>query len=238
MIVAIERNSGYLTAGYKRSLYTDKPITFYHFEKIRALTPTAFVAKLKEDFPHLSKIIIGYDFHFGKDKSGDATHLKALFDGEVVIMNEITIEGTPIHSKTIKALLREGDIASANTLLGRRYRIDGTIIPGQGLGAKTLVPTLNLHIEQYQLPLEGVYATRTQIAGTWLPSVSFIGHRVSTDGAFSIETHILGHDIGIVTGALWIEFVAFLRQNRKFDGLPALKTQIEQDIQNTQKTLR
>lgn len=237
MIVVIERNSGYLTAGYKRSLYTDKPITFYHFEKIRALTPAAFVAKLKEDFPRLSKIIIGYDFHFGKDKSGDATHLKALFDGEVVIIEEITIQDTPIHSKTIKALLREGDIASANTLLGRRYRIDGQIIPGQGLGGKTLVPTLNLHIEQYQLPLEGVYVTRTQIAGIWLPSVSFIGHRVSTDGEFSIETHILGQDIGTVTGLLWVEFVAFLRHNRKFDGLPALKAQIEQDIQDARKVL-
>jgi len=237
MVVVIERNSGYLTAGYKRSLYTDKPITFYHFEKIRALDPAQFVAKLKEDFPSLGKIIVGYDFHFGRDKHGDATLLQTLFEGEVSIVKEITWEGIPIHSKTIKALLKEGDIQTANALLGRAYRIDGRIIPGQGIGAKSLMPTLNIHTEQYQLPAEGVYATRTKVDGVWLPSVSFIGHRVSTDDSFAVETHIIGRDIGVVAGDLWIEFVARLRPNRKFDGLPALKQQIKEDIQKAREIL-
>jgi len=237
MVVAIERNSGYLTAGYKRSLYTDKPITFYHFEKIRTLDPVQFVARLKEDFPSLKKIIIGYDFHFGRDKHGDAALLQTLFEGEVVIVEEITWEDIPIHSKTIKALLREGDIKTVNALLGRAYRIDGRIIPGQGIGAKSLVPTLNIHTEQYQLPLEGVYVTQTRVHGIWLPSVSFIGHRISTDGSFAVETHIIGKDIGVLKGDLWIEFVAWLRPNQKFDGLPSLKKQIKEDIQSAREML-
>jgi len=238
MLVAIERGHGYLTAGYRRSLYTDKPITLYHLEKIRTLTPEAFVAKLTKDFPRLEKIVIGYDFHFGKEKSGNATLLQKLFQGEVCIVDEITHNGIPVHSRTIRAHLQEGDIATANALLGRTYHISGKIIPGQGLGTKSLVPTLNIRTTDYQLPLAGVYATRTLVAQRWLPSVSFIGHRVSTDGAFAVETHIIGEDIGLQQGEISIAFEARLRPNRKFDGLPVLRQQIDQDIKKAREISR
>jgi len=237
MIVAIERNGGYLTAGYKRSCYTDKPITFFHFSKIRTFTPKEFVSKLQEDFPQLQKIVIGYDFHFGKNKAGNAQLLRELFDGEVVIVDVVKVNGIAVHSRTIKALLREGDITAANTLLGRAYRIDGKVIRGQGIGGKSLVPTINLQVEHYQLPKEGVYATKTKIGDTWLPSVSFIGHRKSTDGSFAVETHIPDQDLGIIHGRIWIECVDFIRENRRFEDLDALKKQIKEDIQTAQRIL-
>jgi riboflavin kinase/FMN adenylyltransferase len=229
-IVIIERNSGYLTPGYKRSFYTDKPCFFYHFEKIKCMTPKAFVNKLKEDFPHLEKIIVGYDFAFGKEKSGNADHLDELFDGEVCIVKEVSIEGISVHSRTIKAFLREGKIEMANKLLGRHYCIDGEVIAGQGLGKKELVPTINLSIDHYQLPLEGVYATRTKIGEEWLNSVSFLGHRVTTDGTYAVETHIIDKDIGKVSGRVILAFVAFIRENQRFDSLNILKKQIQHDI--------
>ena len=230
MIIAIERNSGYLTPGYKRSLYTDKPITLYHFDKIKTLTPEAFVTKLHHDFPHLEQIIVGYDFRFGREKQGDALLLREIAGTAVKIVEEVALDGIPVHSRTIKQLLREGDICLANRLLGREYRIDGHVITGQGLGKQALVPTLNLQVDHYQLPLEGVYATRTQIDGVWLPSVSFLGHRVSTDGSFAVETHLLDHDTDIGQGNIWIAFEGFIRPNRRFDSLEALKLQIEEDI--------
>ena len=236
-IVIIERNGGYLTPGYKRSLYTSKVCCFYHFEKIKSLTPQEFVAKLKEDFPQLEKIVVGYDFAFGKEKSGDAAHLDALFDGEVCIVKEVSCEGVSVHSRTIKAYLTKGNISMANSLLGRAYRIDGEIVKGQGLGKKELVPTLNLHVEEYQIPLEGVYATRTNINGEWLPSVSFLGHRVTTDGSFAVETHILDKNIGEVHGQVWLEFEVFIRENKKFKGLDALKQQIKEDINSAREML-
>jgi len=229
-IVIIERNSGYLTPGYKRSLYTSKICCFYHFDKVKSLTPTAFVNKLKEDFPHLEKITVGHDFALGKEKAGNAEHLDELFDEEVCIVKEVSIDGIPVHSRTIKTYLREGKVEMANKLLGRKYCIDGEVIAGQGLGKKELVPTLNLHVDHYQLPLEGVYATRTKIGNEWLSSVSFLGHRVTTDGSYAVETHVIDKDIGEVSGTVSIEFVAFIRKNQKFDGLDALKEQIEEDI--------
>ncbi len=236
-IVIIERNGGYLTPGYKRSLHTDKVCCFYHFDKVKSLSPEAFVNKLKVDFPSLEKIVVGYDFHFGKGKAGNAEMLQALCDREVLVIDEVSIEGIPVHSRTIKTYLREGKVEMANKLLGRRYCIDGEVIAGQGLGKKELVPTLNLHVEHYQLPLEGVYATRTKVGEEWLNSVSFLGHRVTTDGSYAVETHVIDKDIGEVSGKVVIEFVSFIRGNQKFDGLDTLKKQIQNDIDMTKKIL-
>jgi riboflavin kinase/FMN adenylyltransferase len=230
-LVIIERNGGYLTPGYKRTHYTDKACYFYHFEKVRALTPEAFVEKLCSDFPNLEKIVVGYDFHFGKEKAGNAALLSSLFSKEVEIVNEVKIEGISIHSRTIKNYLKEGNVMMANRLLGRTYEIDGFVVPGQGLGAKELVPTINVNVRQYQLPLEGVYATSTKIEGVWYDSVSFLGHRVTTDGSFAVESHILDRDIRELGEEITIVFQRRIRANQKFDTLEALKRQIVLDME-------
>jgi riboflavin kinase/FMN adenylyltransferase len=230
-VVVIERNGGYLTPGFKRSWYTHKPMYFYHFDKIRTLDPEAFVAKLEADFPALEKIVVGYDFSFGREKAGNSAVLTELFRKEVEIIAEISYEGVPVHSRTIKQYLIEGNIEMANSLLGRNYRIDGEVIRGQGLGERALVPTLNLKIRDYQLPQEGVYATKTLVDGEWFNSVSFLGHRVTTDGSFAVETHILERNLSqTLSGDIWIDFHAFIRSNQKFETLQALKRRIFEDM--------
>ena len=236
-IVIIERNGGYLTPGYKRANFTSKMCCFYHFDIIKGLTPEAFIEKLKTDFPKLETIVVGYDFGFGKDKAGTARTLSTLFDGKVEIVQEVSVKGIPVHSRTIKAYLREGNLVMANKLLGRTYSIEGEIIAGQGLGKHKLVATLNLNIKEYQYPSEGVYATRTKLEGTWYDSVSFLGHRVSTDGSFAVETHILDETLGEIRGKAEIAFVAFMRANKKFESLAELKKQIDIDIQSARELL-
>ena len=234
-LVIIERNSGYLTPGYKRTQFTQKICCFYHFDVVKGLTPKAFVQKLKIDFPQLETIVVGYDFAFGKDKAGTAETLGEVFNGKVKIVDEVSIDGVSVHSRTIRSYLQEGNIVMANRLLGRRYAIDGVVISGQGLGKKELVPTLNLSVEEYQLPLEGVYATRTYIKGEWLDSVSFLGHRVTTDGSFAVESYVLDRELGVVQGSVALEFVAFIRVNQKFESLNALKQQIAIDIRKAKE---
>ena len=234
-LVIIERNGGYLTPGYKRVEYTSKICCFYHFDVIKALSPEAFIEKLQTDFPQLEKIVVGYDFAFGKDKAGNAEVLQVLFTGKVEIVQEVSIEGISVHSRTIKEYLAKGDIVMANRLLGREYVIEGKVISGQGLGKKELVPTLNLNVKAYQLPLEGVYATHTWVEGEWLPSVSFLGHRVTTDGSYAVESYVLDKDLAEISGTVALKFVSFMRENQKFDGLEALKKQINVDIENARK---
>ncbi len=230
-LVIIERNGGYLTPGYKRSLYTSKPCHFYHLDKVRELNPEAFVTKLVFDFPKLEHVVVGYDFHFGKEKKGNAEVLSNLFHKEVEIIDEVKLEGISVHSRTIRAYLEQGDVSMANKLLGRAYRVDGTVMKGQGLGEKHLVPTVNLKVDSYQLPKEGVYMTRTKIQDRWYDSISFLGHRVSTDGSFAVETHILNEKITDTGIQVWLEFKDFLRENMKFETLDALKLQISKDIE-------
>lgn len=234
-VVIIERNSAVLTPGYIRTRYIDKPSFFYHLDKIQELSAEAFVSKLKEDFPNLAKIVVGYDFHFGKNKGGDTKLLEKLFDGEVRVVNAIKLDSIAIHSRIIKDALHCGDITNANKLLGRGYEVTGEVITGQGLGAKELVPTLNLAVNDFLLLKEGVYITKTKIDNIWYNSVSFIGHRESTDGRFAIETHVLDRHIEALKGNVSISFVEFLRENKKFFSLDELKAQIEQDIKEAQE---
>ncbi len=123
----------------------------------------------------------------------------------------------------------------ANSLLGREYKIFGTQVKGQGLGSKSFVPTINLNIEDFILPTEGVYATKTIINEEEYDSVTFLGHRITTDGSFAVETHILGKEIINKFSLVQIKFYDKIRENKKFDSFEALKKQIEVDINKTKE---
>jgi len=236
-VVVIERNSGYITPGYKRALYIEQPCFFYHFEHISSLSAKAFVEKLKVDFPRLETIVVGYDFGFGYKKEGDTARLKELFSGDVVVVSEVTEQKIPVHSRTIKGYIAASNLALVRAFLGRSFVVNGRVIAGQGLGKKELVPTINLDIYDYDLPKDGVYATRTKVGDVWLASISFIGIRETTDGAFAIETHILNQDIGEIKGTIWLEFVEFIRNNKKFENLESLKEEIFLDMILAKKIL-
>ena len=230
-VVVIEHGRGSLTPGYKRSWYCDKPCAFYLLDSIRGMSAEEFVVLLHEDFPRLEKIVVGYDFRFGRGKEGTPRLLERLFDGEVVVVGEVTVEGISVHARVIRDFLSRRDLQRANRLLGRAYRIDGEPIRGQGIGSRELVPTINLRVEGYQLPGDGVYATRTGIGDRWYPSVTFLGDRSSTGGGFAVETHLLEAEPGEIKRRVFVEFHEFLRQNRRFDSLAELKMQISRDIE-------
>jgi riboflavin kinase/FMN adenylyltransferase len=236
-LLVIDKDEANLTPGSKRSEYSKYPCMFYHFSKIKDLSGEAFVTLLLREFPKLNKIVVGYDFKFGAHRACDAKDLKALFKGEVEIVSEVLYDGISVHSSTIRHLMKEGHLGQANRLLGREYSIIGNVITGQGLGKKSLYPTLNLHVKHYLLPKEGVYATRTIIGKQVMNSVSFVGIRASTDGKFSVETHIL--EATQTAQALHVEvyFVEYLRKNQTFSRLEALKAQIGKDIQAAQSVL-
>jgi len=229
-IVVIEHFCSTLTPHAYRTLFTKLPIFFYDFETIRQMEPKTFVKKLTNDFPKLSRIVVGEDFLFGLNRSGDTKLLKKLFLGEVVVVKEVKLNEVPIHSSLIRKLIKSGNIDKANQMLGRSYEIWGEAIQGQGIGKKKLVPTINLSTSRFLLPKPGVYATETFINGNYLPSVTFLGHRATTDGNFSIETHIIDKDIQNIKRKVSIKFKRFIRKNRKFNSLDELKKQILKDI--------
>lgn len=212
-------------------------IAKYELDQIAELSPGEFIQTIKKDFPKLNKIVIGQDFKFGKNRSGDALELKRLFDGETIIVDEVKINGIGVHSKLIRAFLQDGRICDVTKFLGREYSIGGKIIKGQGIGAQKLLATINLSVNEYFLPKEGVYATRVKLNNILYDAVVFVGKRLCTDGNFSIEAHILNSIPPNNCDYAYIYFIDFIRENRFYSDLAELKKQMEIDLLDTKKRL-
>ena len=219
-----------------RQEYTKYPIFYYDLEDIKALDGADFIEMLKNDFKNLKKIVVGFDFCFGKNRAYRTQDLKKIFDGEVVVIPEIKLNNFPVHSRYIREFLLNGDIEKANSFLGKEYKIFGKHIVGQGLGKKEFVATINLNVNEFLLPQSGVYITKTIVNDIEYNSVSFLGHRGSTDGKFAVETHILNQEnIEIKDENVQIKFIRRIRENRKFDNFLELKNQILKDIDIAKK---
>ncbi|NPA59589.1 MAG: bifunctional riboflavin kinase/FAD synthetase [Epsilonproteobacteria bacterium] len=238
-IVVIETGYANLTPKKERENFSSYHIVYLDLEDIRHLDAVGFLELLKKRFVKLKKIVVGYDFHFGKNRKYSFNDLKTLFDGEVKIVDEVTLNGDSIHSHKIRAKVQIGDIEGANAFLGHNYTIRGKVVSGQGIGKKELVATINIESNGFLIPKEGVYATLTRIEDEehYHPSVSFIGHRVTTDGSFAIESHILDGEVECRENAS-ISFVSFIRDNEKFDSLSELKKAIQKDINIASKKLK
>ncbi len=230
-VCVIEHYRATLTPHIYRARFVEYPLYFYDLERIRELEPEVFLEKLYLDFPTLRRIIVGEDFHFGTGRSADVKRLKTLFGGEVVEVPEVSVDGEPVHSRFIREHIQKGEIERANVMLGRPYEIWAEVVKGQGIGAKELVPTLNLETKRFLLPKAGVYKTATCIDGEWFASVTFVGHRESTDGSFAVETHLLERTLCEVRGKIGLRWFGFIRENRKFDSLSDLKKRIAKDIE-------
>ena len=234
-IVCIETGYANLTPKNYRQEYTHYPIYYYVLENIKKLEGTEFVKLLKEDFTALKKIVIGFDFCFGKNRKYCIDELKKIFDGEVQVISEIKFDEYPIHSRHIREFIKDGNIKKANKFLGKEYKIYGTAIKGQGLGKSDFVPTINLRIDDFLLPKDGVYISKTTIDSIEYNSVSFIGNRKTTDDTFAIETHILDKSIDFNNLNISIKFIERIRDNKKFNDFIELKNEILNDIDTAKK---
>jgi len=219
-IIIIEKGSN-LTPGEDRCDYTHNECVFYDLNDIKHLSSEQFITILKS--LNTTEVIVGEDFRFGKDRRGDIKTLQKHFNVHTV--KEVKIDGIGVHSRIIRDFLKKGDIKNATKFLGHTYKIKGTHIKGQGIGSEKLYPTINIRLtKNYLIPKPGVYISITNSK----KSLTFIGVR-STDGEFSIETHIL-ESLPKNEDEIAIEFVEYLRENKKFDTLEKLKKAIEEDI--------
>jgi riboflavin kinase/FMN adenylyltransferase len=237
-LLAIEHDRVCLTPGCVRERFCPVPVVILPLEQIMELTPAQFVAALKSELVNLRRLVVGYDFRFGKDRVGGCEELKQIFDGETIVVPEIAFGGSAVHAARIRSLLLDGNVSGAARLLARPHMIEGAVVRGQGLGGRRLYPTINISTEKFLAPQDGVYATYTEINQKCFPSVSFIGRRLSADGAFSIETHIMKESVDLGEfDRVAIFFIDRLRGNRRFDDLDALKEQIAKDIETSKTTL-
>ena len=239
MVIIDKFKSKKLCDGAQRELLSEILSVELDFESVKDLSGEEFLRLLREKFKNLELIVVGYDFRFGKNRLHQAEDIEALSGIKTLIVPEFKRDGLSVHTQMIKRLLSEGEVARAAEFLGRFYSIKGQLVRGQGLGRRELFATLNLKSEGYFLPKFGVYAGFCRVRGGLHAGVIFLGLRGS-DGAFSLETHILEpFSQEVEEGeALQIFFLSFLRENEKFDNLQDLKQQISADIKRAKEFLK
>jgi riboflavin kinase/FMN adenylyltransferase len=195
-------------------------------------TPERFARLVLREALGAAVVVVGAGFRFGHRRAGDVRALEACgqaMEFRVHAMEPVLHEGAPISSTRIREALARGDVEAARDLLGRPFRVDGTVVPGAGRGRTLGIPTANLRPENETLPGSGVYACRcgSQPAA----AVVNIGRRPTFgEGATIVEAHLLDFEGDLYGSRLRVEFIARLREERRFPGRQALVAQIHEDI--------
>ncbi len=219
-----------------KTLGVDNVIFYPVNEKTMGIEPEDFIKNVLVNDINAKYIVTGEDFRFGHKRRGDVDTLgkymtEYRYTHEVV--KSVMLEDTKVSSSAIKELLSKGNIQLANEMLGYEYFIMDYVKEGRHIGRTIDTRTINVIPKKNKfLPKSGVYATFTEIDGVRHKSITNVGVNptVSNDGKITVETHILNFDKNIYGKDVKIIFRKFIRNEKKFPNLQALKSQIRLDI--------
>lgn len=202
------------------------------------LSAKDYVKQILVDELNTKQIVIGYDHHFGKNRSANINDLKEfanLYDFKVEEISAQDLKDVTVSSTKIRTALNQGEVDLANSYLGYNFFITGTVIKGKGLGRTIDFPTANINITAtYKLiPRDGVYVVKSKIDNKTVFGMMNIGSNPTVDGKMrSIEVHFFNFNNDIYNTELKIEFLKRLRSEQKFENLEALKMQLKKDMTN------
>jgi len=189
------------------------------------------------------EVVVGHDYRFGYKRVGNIELLKEMGQAlgfTVQVVWAVELDSVVVSSSLIRAMLRLGKLEEANRLLGRDYGVTGQVVAGKGRGAKLLgVPTANILPENDLLPASGIYAVRVAKDGEQLPGVANIGTCPTFDNQeeLTLEVHLLGFNGDLYGERLQVDFVARLREERRFPSIDKLASQIRADIDAARRVL-
>jgi riboflavin kinase/FMN adenylyltransferase len=204
-------------------------------EAVRRLTAAAFAATVLRDALHARLVVVGENFRFGHQRTGNVASLAELGDAHGFAAEVVPLVGgqAPMSSTRVRAMVAAGDLAAAAAALGRRHEVRGPVVRGAGRGRTLGFPTANVAVPaELALPPPGVYAVRAGRGGGPLgPAVANLGTRPTFGGeGQSLEVHLFDPPGDLHDATLRVAFVARLRDERRFDGSAALVAQIAADV--------
>lgn len=208
------------------------------------LTALDFVRDILVNQLNISKLIIGYDHHFGKNREGNIeqlTEYSHLYDFTVEEIPAQDIDEVSVSSTKIRKALANGHLKTANNYLGYNFSLTGKVVNGKQLGGKIGFPTANIDIpEDYKLiPKTGVYIVKSIIDNTTIYGMMNIGNRPTVDGEHqTIEVHYFNFNQNLYGKELTIELLYYLRDEQKFDSVSGLISQLKKDKQNSMLFLK
>ncbi|MFN3835752.1 MAG: bifunctional riboflavin kinase/FAD synthetase [Glycocaulis sp.] len=214
---------------------------------LASMSPDDFVREVLVGRLGLEGVVTGADFCFGQGRAGNADTLRQLgaqYGFAVAIAPSLGSErlqpGAKISSSAVRDAIREGDMARAAVLLGRPWSIEGEVSHGDKRGRTLGFPTANIPLGDYLRPKSGVYAVRAHLPGRAeaVNGVANCGRRPTVDGTEErLEVHLFDFAGDIYGEVIEVEMTAFIREERRFDGLEALKTQIAIDSREARALL-
>ncbi|MDK9709220.1 MAG: bifunctional riboflavin kinase/FAD synthetase [Desulforhopalus sp.] len=199
-------------------------------------TADEFVAELLVRQLGVQELVVGYDYAFGKGRSGNIEFLQKQgkrYGFPVTVVDAYYLDGELVSSTRIRELVREGDMAAARKLLGRNYQIRGTVQVGKQRGGKVIgFPTANLKFNEEDLvPKHGVYVTQVICRGRGYGGILNIGYNPTFgEDQLVAETHIFDFNEDIYGQPIKVNLLKFLRSERKFSGPQELAEQIGKDV--------
>jgi riboflavin kinase/FMN adenylyltransferase len=196
------------------------------------------VGKLK-----VKKLVVGYDHQFGRNREGNYEQLlkagkKSGFEVEEIEAQYVDEQA--VSSTKIRNILKEGDVAQANKMLGYPYRLTGKVVKGNNIGSKIGFPTANLDVADRFKLIEtgGVYACKVELGNQIFSGMGNIGIRPTLGHHEQVtEVHLFGFDKNIYGETITVCFIDRIREERKFSGLEELKAQLENDREVISKLL-
>jgi riboflavin kinase/FMN adenylyltransferase len=191
----------------------------------------------------LHSIVVGFDFTYGHEGKGTPESLcqtgRDRFSVEII--PAFHSDGEKVSSTNIRGYLHEGNVEAANHLLGRAYRICGRVVTGEGRGRTIGFPTANIApLNDYVIPKKGVYAVRCTVNGERYNAVMNIGTKptfTENEVNQTLEAHLFNFDQSIYDQEIEVEFMQYLRPERKFASVQQLIEQIQQDAEEAKRLL-
>lgn len=208
---------------------------------LAGLSADAFVERVLVAGLGVSHVVVGYDFHYGKGRTGTTATLleagRAMGFG-VSLIDQVAVSGEPASSSAVRAELAQGDVRSAADMLGHWWRVAGRVQGGAKRGTGMGYPTANVTLAKGTTLAHGIYAVRVYVGDARHDGAAYLGRRPTFDnGPAVLETFLLDFDGDLYGKEIEIEFIAHLRSDRKFDGAEALVAQMDQDVAAARRIL-
>jgi len=207
-------------------------------------TALEFVRDVLVNKLNISKLIIGYDHHFGKNREGNITQLTEyshLYNFEVEEIPAQDIDDVSVSSTKIRHALHSGSLKTANNYLGYNFMLNGNVVNGKKLGGKIGYPTANIDVkESYKLiPKTGVYVVKSLMDKEIIFGMMNIGNRPTVNGNHqTIEVHFFDFNKDLYGQNITIELLYFLRDEQKFDSLELLIAQLKKDEETARNHIK
>ncbi len=213
--------------------------------ELSQLSAREFMQKVLKEQLHVNTLLVGYDHRFGhnrEDSYPEYSQYGKELGMQVILATEFQLGDNDVSSSQIRRLLKAGKIKEANELLSYNYRLSGKIVEGYQVGRTIGYPTANMRVwERYKVvPELGVYAVMVHLRDLIYPGMLYIGRRptLHSDNEISVEVNLFDFDGNLYNQSMSVEFIDFIRTDRKFDTKEELVAQIHQDKESVKQRLK